>query len=213
MKADRSFPYGLYLVISGADCRGRDLLWVAEEAILGGVDIIQLREKSVSDTEFLAKAERLKAVTDRYGVPLIINDNLRVAMQVGAAGIHVGQRDMAPPVVRDAWPGCRLLGYSIEELAQLESTAAAAADYLGISPVFSTPTKADTVTEWGIAGIRKIRRLTAKPLVAIGRMNRDSAAEAIRAGADSIAVVSAICSAEHPRLAASELKQVIENVK
>ncbi|SEL01847.1 thiamine phosphate synthase [Parapedobacter koreensis] len=211
MKASRPFPYHLYLVISEADCRGRDPLWVAEEAILGGVDIIQLREKHVATDVFLDKAAQLKQVTDRHRVPLIINDSLTVAMAVGAFGIHVGQQDTPPSEVRRVWPDCQLLGYSIEQQEQLQSRETAAADCLGVSPIFSTATKTDTVTEWGIAGIRQLRGLTDKPLIAIGRMNAGNAREAIRAGADCIAVVSAICAADSPRKAANELKNVINN--
>ncbi len=211
MKPEHPFPYKLYLVISEADCRGRDVLWVADEAIRGGVDLIQLREKDADNRTFLASAIRLKTVTDRHHIPLIINDNLVVAIAVNAFGIHVGQQDIRPREVRGTWPRCQLLGYSIEQADQLQSLEAATSDYLGISPVFSTGTKTDTVTEWGIAGIQRIRRITKKPLVAIGRMNRENVAEAVRAGADCIAVVSAICAANNPREAAAELKQLILN--
>lgn len=209
MKADRTFPYRLYLVISEADCRGRELHWVAEEAIRGGVDLIQLREKQATTAEFLEKAIQLKQVTDRYGVPLIINDNLAVAQQVGAFGIHVGQQDLPPSEIRRAWRDCRLLGYSVEELSQLENPETGWADYLGVSPIFSTATKPDTVTEWGIDGIRNLRQQTDMSLVAIGRMGRDNAAAVVEAGADCVAVVSAICAADHPREAAAELKALV----
>ncbi|SKB36403.1 thiamine-phosphate pyrophosphorylase [Parapedobacter luteus] len=211
MKLDRPFPYRLYLVMSEADCHGRDPLWVAEEAILGGVDIIQLREKGAAVEVFLKKAAQLKTVTDRYDVPLIINDDLKVAIRVGAFGMHVGQQDLPPSGVREAWSDCRLLGYSIERLEQLQSAEAALADYLGVSPIFRTATKTDTVSEWGIAGIRQLRGLTDKPLVAIGRMNRGNVAAVIQAGADCVAVVSAICAADDPRAAAADLKALINN--
>lgn len=205
MQINASFPYRLYLVISEADCRGRDPLWVAEQAILGGVDIVQLREKELETEAFLRNAIRLKAVTDRYDVPLVINDNLDVAMRLGAAGIHVGRNDVPPQAVRTIWGEARLVGYSIERLEQLHSVEIEASDYLGISPVFSTPTKRDTLTEWGIEGIRQIRQQTETPLVAIGRMNPGNAVEVMRAGANCLAVVSAICSADSPYEAAREL--------
>ena len=211
MKPDLLFPYRLYLVISEADCQGRDPLWVAEQAILGGVDIVQLREKQLDTDAFLLNAARLKAVTDRYGVPLVINDNLAVAVQLGAWGIHVGQRDLPPSLIRKVWTDGCSVGYSIEQPEQLYSKETEASDYLGISPVFSTATKTDTIIEWGTDGIRQIRQRTSKPLVAIGRMDRTNAADAIRAGADCIAVVSAICSADSPRDAAAELKELINN--
>lgn len=205
-----TFPYPLYLVISEADCRGRDMLWVAEKAIKGGVDIVQLREKNINDEVFLEKAIALKKLTDHYQIPLIINDNLHIAEKVDAAGIHVGNNDIAPSSIRQQWnKQGKIIGYSIEYLNQLINEQIIFSDYLGISPVFNTSTKVDTVKEWGLAGIEKIRSLTHKPLVAIGRMQLDNIEEVINAGADSIAVVSAICAAENPEKAAYLLKTEI----
>lgn len=206
---NRSFPYRLYLVISEASCLHRPFLQLAEEAILGGVDIIQLREKNSSTSEFLKKAELLKNITDKYQVPLIINDNLEVARLTGAFGIHVGNNDLSPIHIREQWPDCKSLGYSIEYLRQLQNEATAAADCLGISPIFSTPTKKDTVTEWGIEGLRNIRQQTDKPLIAIGNMQTHNITSVIESGADCIAVVSAICSSAHPQKVAAELKSLI----
>jgi len=208
---DRSaFPYPLYLVISQADCRGRDMLWVAEKAIKGGVDIIQLREKNTSDELFFEKAIALKKLTDYYQIPLIINDNLRVAEKTDAAGIHVGNSDLAPSIIDQRWNKTKkIVGYSIEYLHQLEKEEIEFSDYLGISPVFTTFTKVDTVTQWGLSGIEKIRSLTKKPLVAIGRMQLDNVKNVLNAGADSIAVVSAICAADNPEKAAYMLKNEI----
>jgi thiamine-phosphate pyrophosphorylase len=208
---DPRFAYRLYLVISEACCPHRNYLEVAEEAIRGGVDIIQLREKGLPATDVIAKAKTLKKMTDRHGIPLIINDNLDVARHIGAFGIHVGSRDVSPTVIRESWPQCRCLGYSVESLEQLEGAAAAAADYLAVSPVFRTETKTDTVTEWGLNGLATIRSMSTKPLVAIGHMNAGNAAAVTRAGADCIAVVSAICSAPDPREAAFLLKKIISN--
>ncbi|WP_270090414.1 thiamine phosphate synthase [Sphingobacterium sp. SYP-B4668] len=203
------FPYPLYLVISESDCYGKDMLTVAEQAILGGVDIIQLREKDLSTRAFLEKASRLKELTDKHGISLIINDNLTVAMQVQSYGIHVGNSDIAPTDIRKQWTGVQNIGYSIECLSQLHSSETEAADYLGISPVFSTPTKRDTITEWGLDGIRQIASLTDKPLVAIGNMKLENVEHVIAAGAHSVAVVSAICAADDPQKAAFELKNKI----
>ncbi|MGJ1286416.1 thiamine phosphate synthase [Sphingobacterium spiritivorum] len=209
MQIHPGFPYALYLVISEADCQGKDILYVAEQAILGGVDIIQLREKHASTSEFIEKALRLKEITEKHQIPLIINDNLKVAIEVNAFGIHVGNSDTPPTVIRDKWPDCSCLGYSIEYLEQLDNPETATADYLGISPVFVTDTKTDTVTEWGLAGIQQIRMRSDKPLIAIGHMNLQNIASVLQAGADAIAVVSAICTAADPQQAAYELKNKI----
>jgi thiamine-phosphate pyrophosphorylase len=194
----------LYLVISQEACGARDFLEVAKEAILGGVDTIQLREKSLDHAEFVYRARALHQITLEHNVPLIINDNLEVALEMGAEGIHVGLSDLPPGQIRGKWKG--IIGWSIEYLNQLDSPEIQYTDYVAASPVFSTPTKTDTVTEWGIEGIRKIKSLTSLPLVAIGNVNANNARKILDAGADSLAVVSAICQAEHPRKAASQLK-------
>jgi thiamine-phosphate pyrophosphorylase len=147
---------------------------------------------------------------DSYSVPLIINDNVEVAMATNSYGIHVGNRDTAPYEIKKAWPQCGMVGYSIEYLEQLQNAQMHYADYLGISPVFSTPTKTDTITEWGLDGIRQIRELTNKPLVAIGNMNTGNAYDVIKAGADCLAVVSAICAADDPAKAAESIRTQIE---
>jgi len=207
---NNQFAHRLYLVVSEDACQGRDIVWVVEEAVKGGVDIVQLREKCKAPAAFTVIAARLKGMLDTYNVPLIINDNLNVAMSCKASGIHVGNSDMPPGAIRNAWPGCGLLGYSIEYEWQLFGEQAGYADYLGISPVFKTATKTNTVTQWGIEGVAKIRSLTGKPLVAIGNMNAGNTYDVIKAGADCIAVVSAICGAENPARAAACLKNEIE---
>jgi thiamine-phosphate pyrophosphorylase len=204
------FPYRLYLVISQEDCAGRDFVHVAEQAVLGGVDLVQLREKQATPDEFLRKAERLQSMLQTYQVPLIINDNLDVAIQSCAFGIHVGRSDCSPAHIRSVWKNCRSLGYSIEQLDQLQTQDAQISDCLGISPVFKTKTKTDTVTEWGLDGIRTIRQRTDKPLVAIGHINAANAGDVIRAGADCLAVVSAICQASDPQQAAHEIRDQID---
>lgn len=203
------FPYQLYLVISEEACEGRNFLEVAEQAIIGGVEIIQLREKKVDTASFIKKAFKLKEITERYNVPLIINDNVEVANAVQAFGVHVGNSDIPPTEIRARWGNQLQIGYSIEYVSQLETEDTATADHLGISPIFSTATKTDTVTEWGLEGIRLIRSLTAKPLIAIGNMNKTNTNAALKAGADCIAVVSAICSAENPQKAAYELRNLM----
>ena len=205
-----SFPFRLYLVVSESSCLGRDFVDVTRRAIEGGVDIVQLREKGVDDTTFLERALRLQEVLSRCDIPLIINDNIRVAQHCGAYGIHVGASDISPTQIRAQWPDCQSIGYSIESLSALGTEAARAADCFGVSPVFSTPSKTDTITEWGLEGIAQIRALTSKPLIAIGNMNAGNAREVIRAGADCIAVISAICAAADPAQAAEKIRNEID---
>lgn len=203
------FPSPLYLVISEGDCRHQSWLTVAEEAIIGGVDIIQLREKNDSYESFLAKAKALKTLTDRYGIPLVINDQVDIAVQVEAWGIHVGQTDTAPSQIKEAHGDRFRIGWSLEQLSQLSSSELQAVHHLGLSPIFATATKTNTITEWGLSGIADIRQRTEKPIIAIGSMNKTNAKAAIAAGANSVAVVSAICAQRDPRAAAAELKELL----
>lgn len=204
------FPFKLYLVISEEGCAGRDFLQVAEQAILGGVDIVQLREKKASNSQFTEKAFRLQDVLIKTDTPLIINDNLEVAQQVGAYGIHVGNNDLKPSFIRSVWKNCQSIGYSIEFLEQLNNKEAEVSDCLAVSPVFRTITKKDTVTEWGLEGVAQIRKLTDKPLIAIGNMNSENVSDVIKSGADCIAAASAICLAKDPMKEASKIRNQIE---
>lgn len=206
----KPFISRLYLVVGQEACLGRDFLWVAEQAVKGGVDMVQLREKELDLPQFTTAALKLREVLDRYNVSLIINDNIQVAKDINAFGIHVGNNDTAPSQIKAQWKACKMLGYSVEYIEQLTSKEMHFADYVGVSPVFSTATKTDTVTEWGLDGISTIRRLTEKPLVAIGNMNADNAFEVVKAGADCIAVVSAICGAQDPAKAAEAIRNQIE---
>ncbi|QTE22605.1 thiamine phosphate synthase [Polaribacter cellanae] len=205
-----NFPFKLYLVLSEKGCAERHFLTVAEQAILGGVDIVQLREKKASTQEFVEKAFRLQDVLAKTGTPLIINDNLEVAQKVKAYGIHVGNNDIAPSYISAVWKDCRSIGYSIEFLEQLNTKEAEVSDCLAVSPVFKTSTKKNTITEWGLQGVSEIRNLTDKPLIAIGNMNSLNVSNVIKAGADCIAVASAICLAKDPMKAAIEIRNQIE---
>src|SRR5262245_27120917 len=118
------FPYRLYLVTDERACLGRDLIRITEAAVMGGVHVVQLREKDLDQKDFVAKALRLKEMLDRYNVPLIINDNLTVARTCHAAGIHVGNSDRSPVDIRREWIEHPLIGYSIEEEAHVTSVAA-----------------------------------------------------------------------------------------
>lgn len=211
MPEEINFPYSLYLVLSEQDCIHLPWLQVAEEAILGGVDMIQLREKNADYQEFAKKAKALKEITDRYRVPLVINDAVDIAAAVDAWGIHVGQQDTPPSEIVTQYGTKFRIGWSIESLSQLDSPEIKYVHHLGVSPVFRTDTKKDTITEWGLSGIRQLKTLTPLPLIAIGHINESNIAQAHQAGASSMAVVSAICHSDNPREAALALKQKIKN--
>jgi len=144
------FPYKLYLVTDEKACLGRDFFWVVEEALKGGVDLVQLREKHLSENDLIYKAEKLKALCDKYSVPLIINDHAAVAKAVQADGLHIGQNDLKMEVVKEMLGHEFPVGLSLEREIELQNAASTSAWYFGVSPIFSTPTKADTYTEWGL---------------------------------------------------------------
>lgn len=202
------FDYSLYLVTDRtlAQAKGRTIAEVVRQAVGGGVTMVQLREKDCSTREFIAEARLLKDLLFGTGVPLIINDRLDVAMAVGAEGLHLGQQDMTIADARRLAGPHMLIGISAECFEDALQAAAEGADYIGISPVFATTTKKDAATPLGLAGVRRIRKAVTLPLVGIGGITLANAAEVIEAGADGVAVVSAIVSAPCPRAAAAALK-------
>lgn len=205
------FDYSLYLVTDRALSLGRSTVEVVRAAIRGGVSCVQLREKGCSTREFMDEARLLKALLAGTGVPLFINDRLDVALAVGADGVHLGQNDLAIADARRLVGNRMIIGISAESVADAVRAEAEGADYIGASPVFTTPTKTDTAPPLGLDGLRAIRRAVQLPLVAIGGINADNAAAVLRAGADGLAVVSAIVSAPCPRTAAAGLRQRIQS--
>jgi thiamine-phosphate pyrophosphorylase len=190
-------------------CGQRTVEEVVFMALQGGATCIQLREKDASTRDFVEEAQRIKAVMAPFRASLIINDRIDVALAVGADGVHIGQQDMPCEIARKLMGPRALIGLSVETWEDVERAATLDADYLGVSPVFETPTKTDTKGHWGLEGLRRIKTATRLPLVAIGGLNTANAADVIRAGADSIAVVSAICAADDPYQAARELSAII----
>lgn len=198
----------LCLVTDSTLCGERGVLAVVEAALQGDVSCVQLREKALDTRAFVERARALKALLAPRGVPLIINDRVDVALACGADGVHVGQSDMPPQDVRRLMPHA-LLGLSVESLAQLPAAERAPVDYYGVSPVFATGSKADAAPALGLEGLRAIRARTARTLVAIGGIHAGNAAAVMAAGADGVAVVSAVCAAPDPAAAARLLRDSI----
>lgn len=201
----------LYLVTDRDIAGGRDIAEIVTQAVEGGVTMVQLREKHLDTREFIALAERLKKALAPYGVPLLINDRVDVALASGADGVHIGQSDMPYKAARRLLGPDKIIGLSVENFSQIaEANALADLDYIGVSPVFATPTKTDTAEPFGLEGLRRAVQESVHPVVGIGGMNARTAADAIAAGADGIAVVSAIVGAESPKEASRELIKIME---
>jgi thiamine-phosphate pyrophosphorylase len=209
----QSIDYSLYLVTDRDLSRGRSTLDIIKSAVAGGVTCVQLREKHCSTREFIEQALAIKHFLEARQVPLIINDRLDVALAVAADGVHLGQGDMPLETARKITGPSMLIGISAESVQDAVEAEIGGADYLGVSPVYATPTKTDTATPLGLEGLREIRERVKIPLVGIGGLNKSNAADAIRNGADGVAVVSAIVSADDPGTAAMNLKQLIDEAQ
>ena len=195
----------LYLVTDCPLALGRDIEWVVCEAVKGGVTLVQLREKDLDTRHFIELGRRLKALLAPTGVPLLINDRVDVALAVDADGVHIGQSDMAYADARRLLGEDKIIGLSVENMAEVGEANALDVDYIAVSPVFLTSTKTDTAAAFGFEGLASAAAMTRHPLVGIGGMNMKTAAQAVRSGADGIAVVSGIMSAPDPQAAAREL--------
>lgn len=209
----KTIDYALYLVTDRGLSRGRTTLQVVEAALKGGVTCVQLREKSCSTREFITAALSLKKLLKRHHVPLIINDRVDIAQAVDADGVHLGQNDMPINMAKAILKDSMIIGISAESPEHAIQAEKDGADYLGVSPIYSTPTKTDAASPLGLKGLRDIRASVKIPLVAIGGLNKENAEAVIKHGADGVAVVSAIVSADDPEKAARELRKTVEQAR
>jgi thiamine-phosphate pyrophosphorylase len=203
--------HGLYFVTDRDLCGRKPLEKVVIAAVRGGAAYVQMREKNVSTHFFVKEAKRIKKILEQYSVPLIINDRVDVALACGAEGVHIGQEDMPYEIVRKLMGQKAIIGLSVETWEDVKASQKMDVNYIGVSPVFSTPTKTDTKGAWGLEGLAKIKAFSHHPLVAIGGINEFNVREVVKAGADCIAVVSAICAATNPEEATRRIKDIIES--
>jgi thiamine-phosphate pyrophosphorylase len=202
--------YSLYLVTDAALSRGRSQRHIVEAAIRGGVTLVQYRAKEASTRTMIEEAAELCGICRVAGVPFIVNDRVDVALAVHADGVHVGQDDMPAALARELLGAGKILGVSAGNLEEARRALADGADYIGASPIFSTPTKPDAPRPMGLEGLQSIAGSIPIPVVAIGGINEGNAAAMLRCGAAGIAVVSAIVSAEDVEGAARSLRAALE---
>lgn len=206
--AARAADYRLYLVTDDALSRG-PVEEIVERAVDGGVTIVQLRLKNADGRVLYERAIEMRRRLAPRGVPLIINDRLDVALAARADGVHLGQSDLPCAEARRIAGADFLIGVSVGSPEEAIRAERDGASYVAASPVFATPTKTDAPPPVGLAGVAAIRRATRLPLVAIGGIHAGNAGEVARAGADGIAVVSAIMAAEDPAAAARHLRAAL----
>ncbi len=203
----KPFTFGLYVVTDSGLARGRPLVEIVAAAIRGGADAVQLREKEAPARAQLALGRRLRDLTREAGVLFIVNDRADLAVALDADGVHVGQDDLPPDVARRIVGPERIIGVSAGTLDEALAARDAGADYLGVGPIYATATKPDAGAATGTELIAAIRRRVDLPIVGIGGIGRDNAAVVLAAGADGVAVVSAVVAADDPEAAARELKE------
>lgn len=197
---------GLYVIIDPERCRLAPLA-VAEAALRGGADMLQLRAKRLGDADMLALGEPLLRLCRASGVPFFVNDRVELAVQLGADGVHVGQHDRPIEAVRAA-AGERLrVGVSTHSLAQALDAERRGADLIGFGPVFETASKTDPDPVVGLSGLAEACARATIPVVAIGGVSQANAAEVASAGAAFAAVISAVCGAAEPERAARRLRE------
>lgn len=185
------FDYGVYLITDDDCLQGASLLFSVEEALKGGVTLVQYRAKKSCGGRMYEEARILKELCSDYRVPLIINDRLDVAMAVGAAGVHIGQEDIPCAAARKILGSGYVIGVSAHNAAEAVRAAADGADYLGCGAVFGTHSKYDAV-QIGLSGLEAVKKAVKIPVVGIGGINLDNYAAVLEAGADGAAVISGL---------------------
>jgi thiamine-phosphate pyrophosphorylase len=200
--------YKLYLVTDRTVLKNADLYTAVEEAIKGGVSLVQLREKDLTSLEFYNTALKVKEITDRYNVPLIINDRLDIALAVDASGVHLGQKDMPTDVARRLLGRDKILGVSTATLEEALKAESDGADYIGVGALFSTSTKNNTRAV-SVDLLKTIKKSVSIPVVAIGGINSKNALQLEPSGVDGLAIVSDILGKEDIKLAAETLRKII----
>jgi thiamine-phosphate pyrophosphorylase len=206
-------PFDLYIITDEDISPGRTHAEIAELSIAGGADAIQLRDKSCSSRELVRIGRTLRGITHRSSTLFIVNDRLDVALACGADGVHLGQGDMRCDVARQIAPPGFIIGVSVTTVEEACRAVREGADYVALSPVFSTGSKQDAGPGLGPGMLREIRQNVPVLVIAIGGITRDNMREVIAAGADGVAVISAVVGAKDITAAARDLKNLIRQCK
>lgn len=209
----RSTNYLLCLVTDSELCLPRSIEEIVKDAIEGGVNMVQFREKNASTCALLEKGQHLKEILKPYKVPLIINDRIDIALALDAEGVHLGQSDMPYKIARKLLGPDKIIGLSINTLEQAIQAENTDVSYLSVSPLFHTNTKNDISMPWGLNKLKELRKISKHKLFGIGGINEQNVGEVLEAGIDGIAVVSALCSSSYPKQSAINLIKKMQSVK
>ena len=209
----KSFDLSLYLVLDPVLCADIGMVETARAAVAAGATIVQLRDKHASTSAMIETGLALKQALAGSNALLIVNDDVDAAIAIGADGVHIGQEDLDADNTRRLIGPDMILGLSVETEALASAIDASIVDYAGIGPVFATPTKPDHKQPIGFDGLARIIKLCPVPTVAIGGLKAEHAAEALAAGADGLAVVSAICGKPDPAAATALIADAIKEAR
>ena len=205
--------YVLYVITDETIAGGLTHAEIAERAIAGGADVIQLRDKVCGSRKLCQIGRALRTITLKTGTLFIVNDRLDVALTCGADGVHLGQDDIRADVARQIAPPGFIIGVSVGTIDEAIRAEQDGADYLALSPVFSTASKNDAGPGRGLIVLREIRRSVSVPVIAIGGITMDNVREVITAGADGVAVISVVVGSKNITAAAQELRKRISESK
>ncbi|MET3504745.1 thiamine phosphate synthase [Halalkalibacter oceani] len=205
--------FQLYAITGEAFHPGRDLIEVMEEAIRGGVDIVQLRDKTSSKRDVLQKAKALRELTKKYGVPFIVNDHIDVALAVDADGIHLGQDDLPLAEARKIVGPDKIIGISTHQIEEARAAQAEGADYIGVGPIFETKSKVDVVDPVTTAYIQQVAAEITIPFVAIGGIKLHNVEQVLAAGASRICMISEIVGAADVKAVCEQFTAILERHK
>lgn len=201
--------FHLYVITGEQFHPKRSYLEVIEEAIQGGADIVQLREKNKTKKELLHMAQALRELTAKYEVPLIINDHLDLVLAVDADGVHLGQDDLPLIEARKILGKDKIIGISTHALAEAKAAERDGADYIGVGPVFETKSKVDVVDPVGLSYVKEVAQAISIPFVAIGGIKLDNVDAVLEAGATRVCVLSGIVGADDVKAAAEAFSKKI----
>jgi len=203
----------LYVITGEEFSKGRSTAQVVEQALKGGAQVIQLREKKYSTAKLIELGKQLRKLTLEYQATFIVNDRVDVALAVDADGVHLGQDDMPLADARKLLGTKKIIGISVDNLVEAKKAEKTGADYIGVGPIFPTNSKDDAAAPLGLDTLKDIAQNITIPIVAIGGINTTNVSQVIKAGADAISVISAIVSAADIEKAARILANIISQTK
>jgi len=205
--------YGLYVVTDEELSKGRTHVQLAERAVRGGANVIQLRDKTMGGRKLLEYAVRIRKITMKVGALFIVNDRLDVALASKADGVHLGQDDLPLKDALPLVPKGFIIGITVHDVAEAREAQKGGASYLGLSPIFQTGSKSDAGAACGVKMVADVKKKVTIPVVAIGGINASNARDVLEAGADGIAVISAVVSQPDVEKAARELRALVDRCK